>query len=667
MALDNTNFGSVTYNGIRLTGPTLQVELHITAIPDDASRTTAYTIFRLRIRMLLTNDVTTSGSDLVFGANSTAGHDPGPPGTKIPNAQRVGGGPAGGVQDHERVLRAGLQQQGAALHVDAFGFMFDIGEGGDAISQTTDCLFGPKPGPMVLTPVGNYLAHQLDWTIEWHAKECLTGVASSKGVQSAFSLTHTVRSSGYSLAYDMDEHGLTTRTVTGHIEIFLNRSNPGSNRIPTIADALRSSINVVVPDGFRRLRRAYRISEDKTRLEYVITDQELPGDNAFPPGVSHLTMKHRVTTAKGAFATSIQLMQTLSGSITVAKRYSVADGFSRVLAIVRSRIDQARANARVGGIAGFIVITNIDIDRQLFGLKVVNYSVSFIQTSGKAKGNNWPPGNIVGRSGIFDDVVDDIGGADFRLDGGAWEEWRDQTPELFNDRGFAGLTPTAGSDRIIDACEALSHVVPQDGQILLDIEDGRGSLVNTCPTKLDNVYPQYRSTLEVITDTSIIDTFTSATTGSSPGIQSSRVEVDDEATDDQEGFTRETSNDDATVWKTTLGTPEALIIFRGCARRIGAKPELPNTAFQLLKDFFKTGNTVRQIVATPLPQITRAARGPSIGGCKVFDLCWESVWKIDNIGHDPQKFDEIINELEKRLESTLNDIEATKTGGRTQN
>lgn len=654
--ISTSDFGYVQYNGVKLTGPFLQVDLTTEPVPDDAGRTTAYTIFRLHVRTILTNDVTPESGILIFGKNQSAGLD------AAMNLDRIGGGGTGGDLDYERVLRAAFERQGAELHVDAFGFYFNIGADGSGPSAsriTTDCKFGPLPGPMKLTPVGNYLAHQLDWTIEWHAKECLVSTTGGTA-NSEFLLTSpTIRSAGYSLAYDLDEKGLTTRTVAGHIEIFLNRTIPSSNQIPTIVDAVRDQINVVLPHGFQRVRRAYRISEDKTRLEYMIVDKELPGDFAYPPGILDLNMRHRVATAKGQFATSIQLLNSLSGSLTAAKTHSIAVAFDRVMAIARSRIDAAR---RQVGKTGFVLITSIDLTRELFGPKTITFDISYIITDGQAKNKNWPPGNITGRSGIFADAA--INGRSLRLDGGAWEDWRDSLPELIDNRGFSVLRPTAGSDKIIDACTGQLSSVSFDGQQIPTIEDGRGSLVNRCPTAKDQVYRYYKSQVEVITDPEIVQLQGMATGGSDPGIGDTSEPADEAGGQNQAGNPRLERNDNAKTYEYIRSGGTAYIRLYGCGARFGAWPELPNKILKRLKGKFRLGNTNVTLAAIPKTQHTYNRHRREFGGCKAYSLCWSSLWRIDNYGLTPPEWDQFLEELDKDLHSTISDDAEAKTGGK---
>jgi hypothetical protein len=666
MALDTTNFGYVAYNGVKLTGPWLHVDLIQDAVLDDAKRTVAYTVFTLHVRTILTNDVAVSGGYLTYGANATAGKDP------ALNNARAGGGGTGGTLDNERILRAAFAQQGAALHIDAMGFYFNVGEAGTGDSGsrvTTDCMYGPVPGQLRLTPIGNYLTHQLDWTVTWHAKECLVAPATSQAANSEFSLTTTVRSAGYSLLYDMDEHGLTTRTVTGHIEIFLNRTSPAGggnqvNTIPNIADVMRESINVDVPHGFRRARRSFGTSEDKTRLGYVIIDRELPGDNAFPIGVDDLNMKHRVSTAQGQFATTFHLRNVITGSVTAAKNWPVSDVFDRVMAIARSRIDTARIQAKKDN--GLVLITSIDVGRQLFGPKVVDFDIAYLITSGKARGNNWPPGNIIGRSGVFDDVTLDVGGQSLRMDTGAWNDWHSSVFEFHDHRGYAGLRPSAAADTIIDACTQTPSRVPFDGQTILSIQEGRGALTNECPSHRDQVYRFYDSRLNVTTDPEQVRLTTIATSGNSPTLESTESSVSEDGTESQEGVPvyNETTN---TSSYTYSSRPEAAIVtLWGCASRVGAWPELPNKALGILKKLSKTGSAGTTISSSQLQQVVHNRRKSTlIGGCRTYNLCWTSIWKIENIGRDIGKWNELLKELEQVLEATISDDTASKIGGNT--
>src|SRR5690606_27230921 len=58
----------------------------------------------------------------------------------------------------------------------------------------------------------------------------------------------------------------------------------GGTGRPT-AETVRNALAIACPDGYRRVNNAWRESDDKRRIEFVIADEQLPGD-AYPKGIT---------------------------------------------------------------------------------------------------------------------------------------------------------------------------------------------------------------------------------------------------------------------------------------------------------------------------------------------------------------------------------------------
>jgi hypothetical protein len=143
--------------------------------------------------------------------------------------------------------------------------------------------FGPLPRHLHVQPLGSTLAFLLTW-------EC----------QFALPLLEVNRTSGdgllegtYMVSWGIDHRGLTTRTVSGRIEVWAYRHLANFN-VERIADALRERISIPIASGFRRQSQSFQMSEDRRWLHFTITDVELPSRWAFPPGVANLHVEHRI-------------------------------------------------------------------------------------------------------------------------------------------------------------------------------------------------------------------------------------------------------------------------------------------------------------------------------------------------------------------------------------
>lgn len=153
-------------------------------------------------------------------------------------------------------------------------------------SNVWDMAWGPKPRLLECTQIGNDLAWQIAWQCETVVPECPT--EQGRNPARPFEWNYTV-------AWDVDQKGLTKRTVSGHVKIPLTRLTPASTAVPDSADSLREQVkNLSVPRGFRRTPGRAELSADRRTLTFSLTDEQLESPYSPPPGIVLVSARHDV-------------------------------------------------------------------------------------------------------------------------------------------------------------------------------------------------------------------------------------------------------------------------------------------------------------------------------------------------------------------------------------
>ncbi len=148
-----------------------------------------------------------------------------------------------------------------------------------------DVAWGPKPRSWTWKPIGNDRAAWLEFTIEICVPECRFSedddyedadfdaleTAIRKGVYAGKLLAFN-----FSINIDIDKSGYTVRTYSGYIEIPMTRITVTDRTLPDIADAYYQRVLPPLPENFRRTKRNRVLSQDKRRLDFNITDEEIP-------------------------------------------------------------------------------------------------------------------------------------------------------------------------------------------------------------------------------------------------------------------------------------------------------------------------------------------------------------------------------------------------------
>lgn len=371
--------GTVSYNGF--TFPAIRsVKVEIAPHYDGANRARSYNVYTFTIEALLWN--------ANEAAQSTA-------------------------MDSLYVL---LSTPGGALTISGCGL------GTFAVSGVNgDVIWGPKPRPFKLNPLGGFIAHELLYTIEVALPACSGTTDYTAPLEF-----------NYEITYAINDRGITTRTVSGYVRIPQTYTAAFSNTVTRTADSLRSVIAARIGqlDGFKRTQ-TYKESSDRNQLDFTIIDAQVDQDEPYPPGVVDADISFNVENMDMGFR---KWTATLSGSLETAAGYPVDWGWQVFYMLARSRRDfMVMQSRQVNGENSSVLPTKVRYSRKLYSRKS-SFSITFqIVTT-------WT--NIAYQSGLWDP-----------LPGGNSAAWRTSLSALWGPRGLAGLNnPMPAGDAIITLC-----------------------------------------------------------------------------------------------------------------------------------------------------------------------------------------------------------------------
>ncbi len=283
-----------------------------------------------------------------------------------------------------------------------------------------DIIWGPKPGPFNFAPVGGQCAWEIQWSIEFNVNHCMSAGAGPL----------TWMAWNYSTAWDNDLEGLTTRVISGHVQIIQQRQ-PGnrSNIVAHTVDEARKRIVVVVPDNFRRTRNTWREASDKQRIDFSVVDAQLPSD-APPVGIIEADGNFSVNTTGVGFA---------KGGATVSATLTVAPGVPRsvaMIAFMSVALAKQRELLRAGGDRVNVMPSAFTVNHQMWS-RTTSFSMTW-DLAGCIQ-------DILFRANIWEPVP-----------GTSYRRWRASVEHLWENRGSADLISLAGDDLIIDVCQQVT-------------------------------------------------------------------------------------------------------------------------------------------------------------------------------------------------------------------
>lgn len=288
-------------------------------------------------------------------------------------------------------------------------------------STLKDISGGPKPRVMQWIPVGNTASAEMVW-------ECETTIPVCDGVTPP--RVSGVKAFNYSIQYDIDASGYTTRRIAGYIEITMTRKN---REIPDSVDDYRGYVQFQKPQNFSR-EISWNVSADKRRADFMIVDTEKRTSNPFPPNVIDIQVKHRVGMSTRNIA---RASNTLSAQITLSPLVPRVTAWFIYYAIAQARLSHAAVTG------AYSLSESLEVEEDVYGNQfsfVLRYTT--IDTTGSS--------NIVrlmGLSGLFQPLGFD------------WPTWDNSVKilgpfqNLEQDYGLAALKHVHEDDRIVDLCD----------------------------------------------------------------------------------------------------------------------------------------------------------------------------------------------------------------------
>lgn len=131
--------------------------------------------------------------------------------------------------------------------------------------------WSPKPLGFSWKPFG-----QLSWQCVWQIEYCTSSCDYDQNVL-AFSALN------FDTTWSNDYEGITTRTISGHVDINIVVDKANIKRPLAIADQVRDKIKIECPKHFKQLHNVWKESARKDRLTFTVVHQAEAGE-ALPPG-----------------------------------------------------------------------------------------------------------------------------------------------------------------------------------------------------------------------------------------------------------------------------------------------------------------------------------------------------------------------------------------------
>jgi hypothetical protein len=333
-------------------------------------------------------------------------------------------------------LRALLGVPGRSLKIEGTGSGFGVIEFPSLDYWDLD--HGPKPMSLELTPIGA-IAFELTWVVKFFISECAT------------TSTHELAflAFNFNTTWENDFEGIVRRTIAGHVIIPQMRATTFPDLTRHVAEETRGSIIVSVPPNFRRVTNNWRESTDKSRLDFTIVDEQLPGD-VLPVGVTTARGTMSFTAQAGEKnASMVQGTATLSMALRTAPNQprNLAGEIFLLAALAKqtklSAIDDATGKATVTVIPVHLSIVNGKFDDS----RDTNATMSWLLVSNLSK--NLSAANIY--MPINDLLTPPMVTQDYTA-------WRASMASLWDNRGFAGIGSVVGESHPINLCSNTTAV-----------------------------------------------------------------------------------------------------------------------------------------------------------------------------------------------------------------
>ena len=350
-----------------------------------------------------------------------------------------------------QTLRTLLCQPGKPLTIKGIGNGFGANgviqgdPGGGGTNSYDDLSNGPFPHPLEMTSLGQ-LAWEVSWGVDFFISECQTQTP----------LMGAFLELVFSTTWSNDFEGISQRVLQGYVTFPSNRGKGNNSKIPlTTADQFRNQLTIALPNNFKRLTDIWHESEDKTRLDFTVVDQQLEGDT-YPKGVTQASGSVSFQASAGGDNLGMNkgictLNMTLKTAINQAKNLAGLIFFTAALA-KQTELTAPDANglATITVIPINISITNAKFDQS----RVTQCSISWALT--KTLTAN------IAASHIYDPITNYLGAIESGISGltdgvNNYTNWRaGMLSPMWRNTGTSGLTNAVEDAQIIDLCDNVS-------------------------------------------------------------------------------------------------------------------------------------------------------------------------------------------------------------------
>lgn len=405
--------GRLEYNGYRFNGTTRVKAVKITPVYDRGRRTVIYNDWQLSIVSYVEGTTTLYPSDPVI--------------QDIINRLNK---PAGQLVFEGRGIGQPTINLGAGPGGAVGGFIPPNGAGGGNLVK--DVKWGPCPEPLEIEPRGGRVC-KITWSVRFSVPNCVN----ARYTMAPLELSYTV-------SHEIDDAGCTNRTISGYLSIPITRQGFGDRFPSDCADYYRGQITPVRLRGFRRRFGPWVVNDDRTRLDFVIIDEEM-GKNIPPANVVEVSLDHAVSSSQQGL---MNWSSTITGNYRLKKNATGYDAAKEFWKAATRRIAFTRDGLKkLSDKYGSEIIPTGYSAREgdAYGRTCrASFSLSYTYVC-KLK-------DLIGNSGLFQPVS------------GSWDTWAASLEDsAHNPYGSAKLLFRQTDDYIVDPCDpALKLVRRQD-------------------------------------------------------------------------------------------------------------------------------------------------------------------------------------------------------------
>lgn len=305
-----------------------------------------------------------------------------------------------------------------------------------------DVIWGPKPRVRA-KPIGGDRVCEIDWHVDVCTLLCAD--AMWKGLLEY----------NFSLAFDLDYAGYTTRRYSGHLKIAATRSlaSPAAFRaLQDVADKYREQIVPPVPKKFRRESQSYTVSAGKDRLDFNVVDVQLP-PNVPPNGIIKCEASHTYSTGTGLDQIT-RWVGTLSATYELAVGTPASNAVVAFQALLLDRLDQVKTMFTGEGVGKGVPPVKSAVKplpHQITVSEPKIYDRTEVRLSCSYRLIGVGLAAILRAGGLWRDT------------GNVWATWAKFSGDAMGPRGHAKLVLATNDDKIVDLCGFTTPTYPAVG------------------------------------------------------------------------------------------------------------------------------------------------------------------------------------------------------------